>query len=430
MAISCEVLAQLAKDYAENASYVKELPSVVQRELSRALVVAGAAIEQENNRKQYFSQILNPIKTRFDALVRSPTFRKDFQHEAVKEEVERLLECFRGVAKASSVRSVSLLFTFLVPVLNDCVPLLDVYHNCSETMEIVLSFLLDVVECQLTYLSKNDSAKLHQICVRLMEVYSKHSLGKRNRAILAEEETFLDLLFFMKILTSILTKEYFDFSSDDSGEVSSGQESADVVLYGLNILLPFITPELLKFPELNDHYFKLITFVCEEHTEKICRMPDHLFANIMASLQQGLKECGTDVAKSSLEALSGMAYDLFRDGQQKKTTNDRLSNALKAMLKVLFNFVMFEKFEVLDLLVPAADALWSLICCHQAEYTALVQELLASQRDPLVHQRLVDSFNKLTPADITVTINKQSKDQFRKNLDTFLADVKGLLCVK
>lgn len=84
-----------------------------------------------------------------------------------------------------------------------------------------------------------------------------------------------------------------------------------------------------------------------------------------------------------------MAYDLFRDGQQKKTTNDRLSNALKAMLKVtpenryfqtkdavmrtvvpfyfqvLFNFVMFEKFEVLDLLVPAADALWSLICCHQ-----------------------------------------------------------------
>ena len=33
--------------------------------------------------------------------------------------------------------------------------------------------------------------------------------------------------------------------------------------------------------------------------------------------------------------------------------------------QVLFNFVMFEKFEVLDLLVPAADALWSLICCHQ-----------------------------------------------------------------
>ena len=102
----------------------------------------------------FFIKILNPLKTRFDALITAPTFRKDAQHEAVKDEVERLLECFRGVAKGSSVRTVSLLFTFSVPVLNDCVPLLDVYHNCPETVEIVLSLLLDVVESQLAYLSK------------------------------------------------------------------------------------------------------------------------------------------------------------------------------------------------------------------------------------------------------------------------------------
>lgn len=428
-ALSCEVLAQLAKDFAENTSYVKELPSLVQRELSRALVTAGSAFEQDQSRKQYLSQILNPIKTRFDAIVQAPSFRKGAQHEAIKDEVERLLECFRGVAMASSVRTVDLLFTFLVPVLNDCAPLLDVYRNCPETVEIILSLLFDVVEYQLAYLSKNDARKLYEICVRLMEVYSKCSLGKRSGTILAEEETFLDLLIFMKILTSILTKTYFDLTSDDNGQNSSGQESADVVLYGLNILLPFITPELLKFPELNDHYFKLITFVCEEHTEKICLIPEHLFANLIASLEQGLKECGTDIAKSTLEALSGMAYDLFRKRQGEAASN-RLSNALKSLLKVLFNFIMFEKFEVLDLLVPAADALWSLICCHQTEYAALVQTLLASQTDSLVHQRLVDSFNKLTPADISITIDKHTKDQFRKNLDTFLADVKGLLCVR
>ena len=38
-------------------------------------------------------------------------------------------------------------------------------------------------------------------------------LGRLNRSVLAEEETFLDLLIFMKILTTILTKEYFDFTS-------------------------------------------------------------------------------------------------------------------------------------------------------------------------------------------------------------------------
>ena len=429
-AISCEVIAQLAKDYAENTSYMKDLPPLVQRELSRALVIAGSTIEHDMTRKQYLSQILTPVKTRFLAVVQAPTFRKECQHEAYKEEVERLLECFRGVAKATDRHTVPFVFAFLVPILEDSVPLFEVYHNCPETVEVLLSLLLDVVGSHLGSLSKDDSRRLQEICVRLMEVYSKHSLGRLNRSILAEEETFLDLLIFMKILTTILTKEYFDFSADESGGLSSGQQSANIVLYGLNILLPFITPELLKFPELNEEYFKLITFVCEEHTEAICQMPDNLFANLIASLEKGLKECGTDIAKSTLEALSGMAFDLFRNQTQKNSLTERLSLALKSMLKVVFNFVMFETFDVVDLFIPAADALWLLICCHQTQYSNLVQSLLATQTDAAVHHRLVDSFNKLTPADVKISIDKNSKERFRKNLDSLLADVKGLLCVR
>lgn len=33
---------------------------------------------------------------------------------------------------------------------------------------------------------------------------------------------------------------------DEDGGFNAGQNCANVVLYGLNILLPFITPELLK----------------------------------------------------------------------------------------------------------------------------------------------------------------------------------------
>ena len=87
-------------------------------------------------------------------MVQAPTFRKDCQHEAFKEEVERLLECFRGIAKATDRRTVSFLFTFLVPVLDDCVPLFEVYYNCSETVGILLSLLLEVIESQLGFLSK------------------------------------------------------------------------------------------------------------------------------------------------------------------------------------------------------------------------------------------------------------------------------------
>ena len=56
-AVSSDVLGQLAKDYSENNSYVKELPSLVQREFSRALVVAGSTMDHDHNRQQYFHQV-------------------------------------------------------------------------------------------------------------------------------------------------------------------------------------------------------------------------------------------------------------------------------------------------------------------------------------------------------------------------------------
>ena len=86
--------------------------------------------------------------------MQAPTFRKDCQHESYKDEVERLLECFRGVAKATNSKTVFFLSSFLMPILEDCIPLFQLYHNCSETVEILLSLLLDVVESQLGYLSK------------------------------------------------------------------------------------------------------------------------------------------------------------------------------------------------------------------------------------------------------------------------------------
>ena len=114
-------------------------------------------------------QILNPIKTRFLAVIQAPMFQKECQHEAYKEEVERLLQCFRGAAEATDRRNVSFLFSFLVPVLEDCVPLFELYHNCSETVEILLSLLLDIVDSQLGFLTKVGQLLLCGILILLYQ---------------------------------------------------------------------------------------------------------------------------------------------------------------------------------------------------------------------------------------------------------------------
>ena len=45
--------------------------------------------------------------------------------------------------------------------------------------------------------------------------------------------------------------------------------AAEVCLFGLNIVMPLMTLELLKFPSLCLQYFRTVTLVCEIYPEKV-----------------------------------------------------------------------------------------------------------------------------------------------------------------
>ena len=47
--------------------------------------------------------------------------------------------------------------------------------------------------------------------------------------------------------------------------------AAEVCLFGLNIVMPLMTLELLKFPSLCLQYFRTVTLVCEIYPEKVSR---------------------------------------------------------------------------------------------------------------------------------------------------------------
>ena len=67
-----------------------------------------------------------------------------------------------------------------------------------------------------------------------------------------------------------------------------GISAADVCLYGMNIVMPLMTRELLRFPSLCIHYFRTITLVSEIFPEKICTLNPDLQKNLVASLELGL----------------------------------------------------------------------------------------------------------------------------------------------
>ena len=45
---------------------------------------------------------------------------------------------------------------------------------------------------------------------------------------------------------------------------------ADVVLYGLSIVQPMVTPEALQFPALATEFFGILGWLVENYPHKVC----------------------------------------------------------------------------------------------------------------------------------------------------------------
>ena len=82
-----------------------------------------------------------------------------------------------------------------------------------------------------------------------------------------------------------------------------------------------------------------------------------------------------------------------------------------------------------DLIHHAGIPLYYLICCYQEQYQQLVQNLLASQTDSQVAERLAVAFTALT-SNIELNTERVHRLMFRDNFDKFIVNVQGFLMVK
>ncbi|XP_077014928.1 exportin-4 isoform X3 [Tamandua tetradactyla] len=288
-------------------------------------------------------------------------------------------------------------------------------------------------ETKQQYWTESKAMNLYEACLTLLQVYSKNNLGRQRIDVTAEEEQYQDLLLIMELLTNLLSKEFIDFS--DTDEVFRGHEpgqaanrsvsAADVVLYGVNLILPLMSQDLLKFPTLCNQYYKLITFICEIFPEKIPQLPEDLFKSLMYSLELGMTSMSSEVCQLCLEALTPLAEQCAKAQE----TDSPLFLATRHFLKLVFDMLVLQKHNT-EMTTAAGEAFYTLVCLHQAEYSELVETLLSSQQDPVIYQRLADAFNKLTASSTPPTLDRKQKMAFLKSLEEFMANVGGLLCVK
>ncbi|XP_013883945.1 exportin-4 [Austrofundulus limnaeus] len=432
--VQCEGWWNLAKQFASRSPPLHLLSSSVQRSLMKALVLGGFANMDSDTKQQYWAEVLHPLQQRFLNLINQENFAQISQEEAVKQEIVATLEALCGIAEATQIDNVASLFSFLMDFLSSCIGLMEVYSNTPETINLIIEVFVEVAHKQICYLGETKSMKLYEACLTLLQVYSKNNQSRKRSDATAEEDQYQDLLLIMELLTNLLSKEFIDFSDND--EVFRNQEqgtpsssrtvsAADVVLFGVNIVFPLMSQDLLKFPSLCNQYYKLITFICEIFPEKIPQLPEELFKSLMFSLELGMTSMSSEISQLCLEALSPLAEQCAKNQEK----DSPLFIATRHFLKLVFDMLVLQKHNT-EMTVAAGEALYTLVCLHQAEYSELVETLLSSQRDAIIYQRLADAFNKLMASSTPPTMDRKQKLAFLKSLEEFVANVGGLLCVK
>ncbi|KAK9498372.1 hypothetical protein O3M35_003018 [Rhynocoris fuscipes] len=402
---------------------IRQFPPFAKRGLVKSFILGGGGIDDAIKREEYWLRVIKPMQDKFLSIINEDSFKANHQNELVKADIADLVEAFIGVAQGAQVVTVHSIFNHITFLLNECPNLSALYCNYQLIIELILQFFCDVARHMLCYLTSNESRIFYDACLNTIQMYARCNLGRRTVEPTAEEDSFNDIHLLMELFTGLLSKDFIDLSPvENSNGRNSAVTAADVCLFGLNILMPLMTIDLLKFPTLCLQYYKMITFVCELYPEKIVTQNEDLIKSILNSVQLGLQSFGQDVNSLCCDFIQALGSHIFNAGISKSFTY------LAPFVKILMDMILCRQVNS-DVLASTGVAMFVLICCYQEEYQICVQDWINSQTNPEIAQRLADSFNRLT-SNLVLTTDRQHKARFKEVFEKFVVEVQGYLLVK
>ncbi|KAE8711629.1 RNA-binding protein 42-like [Hibiscus syriacus] len=293
----------------------------------------------------------------------------------------------------------------------------EVDELAKKVVYLLLKFIVDWVDGQISYLESRETAAVIDFCMRLLQLYSSHNIGKGgtipvkqhnynqnhpipslaslsasqfaaleisislSSTLLSEAKTekYKDLRALLQLLSSLCSKDLVDFSSDSVE--AAGINISQVVFFGLHIVTPLISLELLKYPKLCHDYFSLLSHILEVYPETLPQLNSEAFAHIIGTLDFGLHHQDLEVVNMCLGALKTLAAYNY---QEICAGKPGLVSAGQGNLPEGI-------FSRPDLVSAAADALLPLILCEQGLYQKLGNEVIERQTNPALKSRLANA---------------------------------------
>ncbi|CAH0480258.1 unnamed protein product [Peronospora belbahrii] len=192
---------------------VARIPGNLRGQLTEALCRAGMASVDQNMRVAHFQAVSGPVEQRLQQLVALPTFesKQTVNDVHVQEELKLLIEMYSGIARSAESNSYGPITVFCLPALPVIVKIFQIFQGDSQIANLILNFFCLMVEAQLSYLSPRDALQVYTASDDLIRAYCQHNLGKKSMLGDAEEESYVDLLALLTLLSHLVSKDFIDF---------------------------------------------------------------------------------------------------------------------------------------------------------------------------------------------------------------------------
>ncbi|KAI8090033.1 armadillo-type protein [Halteromyces radiatus] len=414
-------------------SNLEQLPEAIHNYLIQTVGTIASGVQDSTMRHNYLDLIFVMLEERLGAILHKPDFTQQCQQANVMNQVLNALDMFDGLALSCQFNNTVSIFGFTCRFFQSFHQLMEIYKNVPEVQLSILQILADLTErLDMSVLEKEQKQGLYQFIMEIIRLYGTFNHGKK-RVHTQEEEAdrpYEDICTILVLLINVMASE---FEAKHDGNTTSNGDGltpgvADVVLFGVNTIIPMIDMNMLQIPNLCQYYIKLVSHLIEQFPDKLAGLPTPLFDNLMASLDFGIAHPIADINILTLQAVTPLA---MWAAHQKYTqgSNTTLKSAVSKLLGALLNVLLFQHLDA-SVVNAASDALLALMTAEHDSYMELVNQIITQQSSDL-QPRLINAFGKLdqaTPKQQQPT--KEMAQVFKDNLLVLLMDVRAVLRVK
>eukprot|EP01038_Epipyxis_sp_PR26KG_P010083 gene10083-13549_t len=418
----------------------------------------------------YFSQLCTAMFNQISNLINNDSSQANIT------QIERILACLRGLARCPKGQDVTLhnLFDSSLPVLHS-----HINQNYMSSDVIIESYILlirDYAEFQLIRLNNNSCYELYKLSHQLLTIFQqrlsqqtnkKHQQSSTSMTIMSsmmhsnnnnnlnqQEVDFKNdlCLYIIELLNHLSTKD-FSFNDDFAHHLNRSfeQEVSIVLLYGLQVIIPFISQATIQsLPIITEKYFSFISYIVNSYIDQFIHWihlsNDHnntldmkkieVFQMLIQHLVNGTVLLDGATARIALQALQsiGMIQWKYIQGTQTIGFDPSIHSSIllpvmnELMEMILINPSTRPLILSWDRIDALANTLITFISLDNQQFQSIANIIIMKQPNVQIQSVLMDCFNKLTN-DGGVKMNEISKQNrmiFVKNFRDFVIEIKSL----